>query len=91
MPTQLEISLAHKNVQNLIEEANQKSLVLPDFQRDFVWPTRQVGKLLESLLNGYYINTLLTLPVTRGPNNEVPFPARKKGCPPRRSPGPRWT
>jgi len=88
VPTQLEISLAHKNVQNLIEEANQKSLVLPDFQRDFVWPTRQVGKLLESLLNGYYINTLLTLPVTRGPNNEVPFPARKiEGVSTKKEPG----
>ena len=88
VPTQLEISLAHKNVQNLIEEANQKSLVLPDFQRDFVWPTRQVGKLLESLLNGYYINTLLTLPVTRGPNNEIPFPARKvEGVSTKKEPG----
>lgn len=86
-PTQLEIGLADKNVQDVIKEANEKSLVLPDFQRDFVWPTRQIGKLLESLLNGYYINTLLTLPVMQGRDNEVPFPARKiEGVPNRKEP-----
>lgn len=75
-PDELEISLTNKDVQKLIQEIEEGKIVLPDFQRDFVWPTGQVGKLLESLLNGYYINTLLILPVTGGGDN-VPFPPRK--------------
>jgi hypothetical protein len=75
-PVELDISLTNKDVQKLIQEIEEGKIVLPDFQRDFVWPTGQVGKLLESLLNGYYINTLLILPVTGGGDN-VPFPPRK--------------
>lgn len=76
-PQELDIRLANKDVQQLITDVEDKALVLPDFQRDFVWPTHQVGKLLESLLNGYYINTLLTLPVTQGGEENIPFPPRK--------------
>ncbi|WP_430639377.1 GmrSD restriction endonuclease domain-containing protein [Haloferax volcanii] len=74
-PDELEVSLTNKDVQKLVQEIDEGKIVLPDFQRDFVWPTGQVGSLLESLLNGYYINTLLTLPVTGGGDN-VPFPPR---------------
>ena len=74
-PRELEVSLTNKDVQKLVQEIDDGKIVLPDFQRDFVWPTGQVGSLLESLLNGYYINTLLTLPVTGGSDN-VPFPPR---------------
>jgi hypothetical protein len=77
VPSELEIGLSSKDVQSIVEDANKGQLVLPAFQRDFMWPTSQVGKLLESLLNGYYINTLLTLPVTRGSNDKVPFPTKK--------------
>ncbi len=76
-PKELDIRLANKDIQQLITDVEKRKLVLPDFQRDFVWPTHQVGKLLESILNGYYINTLLTLPVTQGGEGKVPFPPRK--------------
>lgn len=72
----LNVSLADKDIQSLVREIEDGKIVLPEFQRDFVWPTGQVGKLLESLLNGYYINTLLTLPVMSGDEN-VPFPPRR--------------
>lgn len=75
LPNELDISLASKDIQKLVYEIEQGKIVLPDFQRDFVWPTAQVGSLLESLLNGYYINTLLTLPVIAGTDNEH-FPSR---------------
>ena len=74
-PDELQVSLTNKDIQKLVQEIDQGKIVLPDFQRDFVWPTGQVGALLESLLNGYYINTLLTLPVAGGSDN-VPFPPR---------------
>lgn len=72
---ELDVGLADKDIQTLVQEIERGKIALPEFQRDFVWPTGQVGKLLESLLNGYYINTLLTLPVMAGEEN-VPFPPR---------------
>lgn len=76
MPDQLQVGLSGIDVQSLVEDMERGKIVLPDFQRDFVWPTDQVGKLLESLLNGYYINTLLTLPVASGGERKPPFPPR---------------
>jgi hypothetical protein len=46
-------------LKTLIEQANECRLVLPDFQRDFVWKPSDVTKLLASLLNGYPIGGLL--------------------------------
>ncbi|MFP4029613.1 MAG: DUF262 domain-containing protein [Candidatus Brocadiia bacterium] len=77
MPLQLEVGLKQVDVQSLIQQIEDGEIVLPDFQRDFVWPTHQVGKLLESILNGYYINTLLSLPVVTGETTESPFPPRQ--------------
>ena len=46
-------------LKNLMEQAHESRLVLPDFQRDFVWKPQDVIKLLASLLNGYPIGGLL--------------------------------
>jgi len=46
-------------LKNLMEQAHDCRLVLPDFQRDFVWKPQDVTKLLASLLNGYPIGGLL--------------------------------
>src|SRR5580704_2526264 len=46
-------------LRNLMEQAHHSRLVLPDFQRDFVWKPQDVTKLLASLLNGYPIGGLL--------------------------------
>lgn len=35
--------------------------MIPDFQRDFVWSRKQVEELLNSIINGYFIGTLLLL------------------------------
>lgn len=77
MPENLNISLSEIDIHTLIESIETGKIVLPDFQRDFVWPTDQVGKLLESLLNGYYVNTLLALPVAIGERQKPPFPPRR--------------
>lgn len=77
MPKQLEVELGGVKVQNLVDRIEEGTVVLPDFQRDFVWPTHQVGKLMESLLNGYYINTLLVLPALQSKEHSPPFPPRK--------------
>jgi uncharacterized protein with ParB-like and HNH nuclease domain len=44
-----------------MEQARDGRLVLPDFQRDFVWKPTDVVKLLSSLLNGYPIGGLLVM------------------------------
>ena len=46
-------------LKTLMEQANEGHLVLPDFQREFVWKTADVIKLLASLLDGYPIGGLL--------------------------------
>jgi hypothetical protein len=46
-------------LKNLMEQGHQNRLVLPDFQRDFVWKPADVTKLLASLMNGYPIGGLL--------------------------------
>jgi len=76
MPNQLKIELGGIKVRNIFEEVENGKIVLPDFQRDFVWPTDQVAKLLESILNGYYINTLLVLPIVTSEEHGPPFPPR---------------
>jgi hypothetical protein len=46
-------------LKTLMNQASARRLVLPDFQRDFVWKPPDVTKLLASLLNGYPIGGLL--------------------------------
>ena len=45
----------------LLQQAGDNRLVLPDFQRDFVWKPSDVTKLIASLLNGYPIGGLLLM------------------------------
>jgi hypothetical protein len=48
-------------LKNLLQQAGESHLVLPDFQRDFVWKPSDVNKLIASLLNGYPIGGLLLM------------------------------
>jgi len=45
----------------LVEQANDGTLCLPDFQREFVWTREQLADLLRSVVRGYFIGTLLLL------------------------------
>jgi hypothetical protein len=45
----------------VLERVRSGQVVLPDFQRNFVWPRDQVIALVQSVLEGYYIGTFLTL------------------------------
>ena len=51
--------MATEPLKPLMEKAHKGGLGLPEFQRDFVWKTSQVVKLVTSLLNGYPIGGLL--------------------------------
>jgi len=58
----------------LIEEVLKGKIVLPEFQRNFVWDANDIKELLISILNGYFIGTMLMLePLS---TNEAPFALR---------------
>jgi hypothetical protein len=46
---------------NLVSSAFDGNVVVPEFQRDFVWYRDGVEELLTSILSRYFIGTLLTL------------------------------
>jgi hypothetical protein len=46
---------------SLLEDVKSGKLVIPDFQRDFVWTKKQIEDLLNSIINGYFIGTILLL------------------------------
>jgi len=46
---------------NTINEAYDGRVVLPEFQRSFVWANPDIKSLLVSILNGYFVGTLLFL------------------------------
>jgi hypothetical protein len=44
---------------DIVKEAYDGRCVLPEFQRSFVWANTDIRSLLVSILNGYFIGTLL--------------------------------
>lgn len=63
-----------ESIIGLIENARKGELVLPEFQRSFIWDRQAIEELLVSILNNYFIGTLLLLDVSP---IESPFKARK--------------
>ena len=49
------------NLQNLLENAHDGSLQLPDFQRSYVWGEEAVRNLIASVAKGYPIGAFLSL------------------------------
>ncbi len=45
----------------VVEEAGIAKIVLPEFQRSFVWANQDIKDLLTSVLNGYFVGTFLFL------------------------------
>lgn len=67
----------------LLASVERGAIVLPEFQRDFVWETTDVKKLLASCLTGWPIGSLLTLPGRSKPFFKV---RAIKGAPPAQQP-----
>ena len=61
------------NVTELIKEAHDGSLVLPDFQRSFIWEPEDIRELLVSILGDYFIGSMLLLEHF---TNDSPFALR---------------
>jgi len=48
-----------ESIRRLVEKATKGELDIPEFQREFVWTKEQVKDLLDSLIKGYPIGSLL--------------------------------
>ena len=55
-------------IQELMDDIKNKILVLPEFQREFVWTRSQSKKLLESLIKEYPIGSFLFWKTTKPPD-----------------------
>ncbi len=56
-----EMKSENYTLHELIEEVLKGRIVLPEFQRNFVWDANNIKELLVSILNGYFIGTMLML------------------------------
>jgi len=58
----VEMPKAHpENLLSLVRDAYLGKVVLPEFQRSFVWGREDIEELLVSILQGYFIGTFLIL------------------------------
>lgn len=46
---------------SLLYDVKKGLIVIPDFQRDFIWELKQIEELLNSVINGYFIGSILLL------------------------------
>lgn len=52
------------NLIELLSEVSVGNIVIPDFQRDFIWKLKQIEELLNSVINNYFIGSILLLEST---------------------------
>jgi len=50
-----------ENILTLVRNIHNGKILLPEFQRNFVWSNQNIKDLLVSILNGYFIGTFLLL------------------------------
>lgn len=55
----------------VLKEIEEGKIVIPEFQRDFIWEPEQVRELLVSIIANYYIGTLIFIDEIR--SNTPPF------------------
>ena len=55
----------HPDLETLLKRVYDGEVVIPDFQRSFVWDPEAVRELLVSIVAGYYVGALMSLNVQR--------------------------
>jgi hypothetical protein len=55
------INVKEVNLMELLNDVSKGLIVIPDFQRDFIWGLNQIEELLNSVINGYFIGSILML------------------------------
>jgi uncharacterized protein with ParB-like and HNH nuclease domain len=62
MKEQIETPNANpENLLSIIRDSYDGKVVIPEFQRSFVWAREDIEELLVSILQGYFIGTFLML------------------------------
>ncbi|MFC2172116.1 DUF262 domain-containing protein [Acidobacteriota bacterium] len=69
----MEITPDTKNLLDLVNKASTGEIVLPQFQRNFVWSRDDIRDLLISVLKGYFIGSFLLLDTEK---DQSPFAMR---------------
>lgn len=69
----MDITPDKRSIEELVKQARAGTVVLPQFQRSFVWAYNDVQDLLVSILKGYFIGTFL---VQRCDRDNLPFAVR---------------
>jgi hypothetical protein len=69
----MDVFIDKKRLLDLVKGAQEGKVVLPEFQRDFVWPRDDIRDLLVSIANDHYIGSLLLL---RTDYEHMPFAPR---------------
>jgi len=69
----MDITPAKKRLSLLMDMASKGEIVLPEFQRNFVWRRDDITALLTSIIKKYFIGTFLFLRVDR---DNIPFAMR---------------
>lgn len=60
-------------IESVIKDIDSKKYLLPSIQREFVWSTKQIEKLFDSLMMDYPINTFLFWKVPKEKAREFSF------------------
>lgn len=77
----INLSYDKRTIIDLVKRAYEGRLVLPDFQRDFVWTRQDIEELIKSLLENVFIGVLLIQKIDNPEN--PPFKVTTvKGVPP---------
>ena len=58
-------------IEEILTDIQRQDLVLPAIQREFVWPTTEIYRLFDSLMQGYPFGTFLYWRVA--PENSANF------------------
>ena len=60
-------------IESVIKDIDSKKYLLPSIQREFVWSTKQIEKLFDSLMMDYPINAFLFWKVPKEKAKEFSF------------------
>ena len=76
----MDLSQGSKNLKELVKQAYEGEVMLPDFQRNFVWSRTDVEELLRSLLENMFIGSFLIQNINPGnpPFKTIPIEGVKQ-------------
>jgi hypothetical protein len=69
----MDISADKKELITLLKQSQKGEIVLPQFQRNFVWPRDDIRDLLVSITKGYFVGSFLLIRVDK---DNLPFQPR---------------